>query len=82
MEMRLRRIGDRPLLLARLEMVQIQDGNQPPRRPMMALHDDQMPGWAQGLRQLYDVVAEEPIPSDFGDLLARLDRGSAKMSSH
>ncbi len=63
-------------------MVQIQDGNQPPRRPLMALPDDEAPGWALGLRQLYQGVAEEPIPSDFGDLLARLDARSAKNTSH
>ncbi len=80
--MRLRRVGDAPWPLARLKMVQIQDGNQSPRRPMMALPDEQTPGWAQGLRQLYQGVAEEPIPSGFGDLLARLEGRSAQRSSH
>ncbi len=63
-------------------MVQIQDGNQSPRRPMTALPEEQAPGWAQGLRQLYQGVAEEAIPSDFGELLARLDGRSAYRSSH
>ena len=31
------------------------------------------PGWAQGLRQLYDSVVEEPLPDSFKDLLAKLD---------
>lgn len=31
------------------------------------------PGWAGGLRQLYDSVLEEPLPSSFSDLLAKLD---------
>ncbi len=63
-------------------MMQIQDGNQPPRRAMTALRDDQTPGWAPGLRQLYNAVAAEPIPSDFSVLLARLDARPARGSSH
>lgn len=31
------------------------------------------PEWANGLRQLYDSVVEEPIPDTFRDLLAQLD---------
>ncbi|WP_234030233.1 NepR family anti-sigma factor [Erythrobacter mangrovi] len=31
------------------------------------------PGWAEGLRQLYDSVVEEPLPESFKDLLAKLD---------
>ncbi len=82
MEMRLRRFGDAPSPLARLKMVQIHNGNQSPRRPLMAVPDEQTPGWAQGLRELYQGVAEEPMPSDFGDLLARLDRRSVQHASH
>ena len=33
----------------------------------------QRPGWANGLRQLYDSVVEEPLPDNFKDLLAKLD---------
>jgi len=33
----------------------------------------QKPEWANGLRQLYDSVVEEPLPDSFKDLLARLD---------
>ena len=32
------------------------------------------PGWASGLRQLYDSVVDEPLPDAFTDLLAKLDR--------
>ncbi len=32
------------------------------------------PEWADGLRQLYDAVVEEPLPDTFKDLLAKLDR--------
>lgn len=32
-----------------------------------------MPGWTNGLRQLYDQVVDEDLPDAFRDLLARLD---------
>ena len=31
------------------------------------------PGWASGLRQLYDSVVDEPLPDSFKDLLSKLD---------
>lgn len=31
------------------------------------------PGWASGLRQIYDSVVDEPLPDSFKDLLSRLD---------
>lgn len=31
------------------------------------------PEWANGLRQLYDAVVDEPLPDSFKDLLAQLD---------
>lgn len=34
---------------------------------------DQLPGWTNGLRQLYDQVVDEDLPDAFRDLLARLD---------
>lgn len=34
------------------------------------------PAWADGLRQLYDSVVDEPMPDSFKDLLARLDQPS------
>jgi hypothetical protein len=34
------------------------------------------PGWASGLRQLYDSVVDEPLPASFDDLLSKLDRKS------
>ena len=36
----------------------------------------QAPGWASGLRQLYDSVVDEPLPDSFADLLSQLDRKS------
>ncbi len=33
------------------------------------------PGWAQGLRQLYNSVLNEPLPDSFDDLLKKLDKG-------
>lgn len=32
------------------------------------------PGWADGLRKLYDSVVEEPLPDSFNDLLKKLDQ--------
>jgi hypothetical protein len=32
------------------------------------------PGWADGLRQLYNQVLKEPLPDSFDDLLKKLDR--------
>ncbi|MGX7927035.1 NepR family anti-sigma factor [Tsuneonella sp. HG094] len=32
------------------------------------------PGWANGLRQLYDSVVDEPLPDTFKDLLSKLDQ--------
>jgi hypothetical protein len=31
------------------------------------------PEWADGLKQLYDSVIDEPIPDAFKDLLSKLD---------
>jgi hypothetical protein len=33
----------------------------------------ELPGWTNGLRQLYDQIVEEDLPDSFRDLLARLD---------
>jgi len=37
------------------------------------LKQNHSPGWASGLRQLYDSVAHEPLPDSLKDLLAKLD---------
>jgi hypothetical protein len=37
---------------------------------------NQAPGWASGLRQLYDSVAHEPLPDSLKDLLSKLDSKS------
>lgn len=34
---------------------------------------DGEPGWASGLRKLYNSVVEEPLPDSFDDLLKKLD---------
>ena len=34
------------------------------------------PGWAEGLRRLYDSVVDEKLPDSFEDLLKRLDQAS------
>ena len=35
--------------------------------------DEAQPAWADGLKQLYDNVVDEPLPDAFMDLLAKLD---------
>ena len=35
------------------------------------------PGWANGLRKLYDSVVDEPLPDSFKDLLDKLDTPDA-----
>lgn len=41
-------------------------------KPVFA-KDDRPPDWANGLRNLYDSVVDEPLPDSFKDLLAQLD---------
>ncbi|HKR91408.1 NepR family anti-sigma factor [Novosphingobium sp.] len=36
---------------------------------------EEEPGWADGLRKLYNSVVEEPLPDSFKDLLKKLDDG-------
>jgi hypothetical protein len=36
---------------------------------------DGEPGWAGGLRKLYNSVVDEPLPDSFKDLLKKLDGG-------
>ena len=36
------------------------------------------PGWADGLRQLYNSVVHEPLPDSFDDLLKKLDRAKTE----
>ena len=39
------------------------------------------PEWANGLKQLYDSVVDEPLPDAFRDLLAKLDGNAGGESS-
>ncbi len=41
----------------------------------------QQPQWADGLKQLYDAVVDEPLPDSFKDLLSQLDDKSSDESS-
>lgn len=36
----------------------------------------QSPDWADGLKQLYDAVVDEPLPDAFKDLLDKLDEAN------
>ena len=56
------------------------NGNQKPTDGKSAAGDasgekglENEPGWADGLRQLYDSVVNEPLPDNFKDLLSKLD---------
>lgn len=49
------------------------DGRVPRLPP--AVRKDGEPGWAEGLRKLYNSVVEEPLPDSFEDLLKKLDAG-------
>ena len=47
---------------------------QPPEKPdAQSGRKAPRPEWANGLRQLYDSVVEEPLPDSFKDLLSKLD---------
>lgn len=35
------------------------------------------PGWASGLKQLYNSVLDEPLPDSFKDLITKLDNKGA-----
>ena len=47
------------------------------KRPMRPARDRggkrPRPEWADGLRQLYDSVVNEPLPDSFADLISKLD---------
>jgi len=42
-----------------------------------AAAETQRPDWADGLRQLYDAVVDEPLPDSFKDLIDQLDTESS-----
>jgi len=53
------------------------DRKRPPGRSSKA-GDAKEPGWADGLRQLYNSVVHEPLPDSFDDLLKKLDRAKTE----
>jgi Anti-sigma factor NepR len=48
--------------------------SQPPEKPRVIPGKTGAPDWADGLRQLYDAVVDEPLPDSFKDLLTKLDQ--------
>lgn len=44
--------------------------------PVPATKKVATPGWASGLRQLYESVVDEELPDNFKDLLSKLDAKS------
>lgn len=73
MKFRLCQIGERPASPARIKMRQLSEDVQQLRQMMMPPRKGDVPGWARGLRQIYQAVAEEPVPADFSVLLNRLE---------
>lgn len=51
-------------------------GEEPDKR-----NAGEKPEWADGLRQLYNSVVEEPLPDSFKDLLSKLDDSGDQPSS-
>lgn len=47
-----------------------------PRPKPASKAQGELPGWTNGLRQLYDQVVDEDLPDSFRDLLSRLDEKS------
>ncbi len=43
-------------------------------KPIRTKGKSAKPGWADGLRKLYDGVVAEPLPDSFEDLLKKLDQ--------
>ena len=44
------------------------------KKPVRHKGKSAKPGWADGLRKLYDGVVAEPLPDSFEDLLKKLDQ--------
>ena len=57
-------------------MTRRSDNDEPPvgARPHRKKGKAGKPGWADGLRKLYDGVVAEPLPDSFEDLLRKLDQ--------
>jgi hypothetical protein len=53
------------------------DRKRTPKRSPKA-RSGKEPGWADGLRQLYNSVVHEPLPDSFEDLLKKLDQAKNK----
>lgn len=50
------------------------DKAKPPMQPATARETKRpRPEWADGLKQLYDSVVNEPLPDSFADLISKLD---------
>jgi Anti-sigma factor NepR len=49
------------------------DRNGPPDGKKPRLKSEK-PGWADGLRTMYNSVLDEPLPDSFSDLLRKLDQ--------
>ena len=52
-----------------------EEGSEKPRSaaPASTKGTAENPAWANGLKQLYDSVVDEPLPDSFNDLLAQFE---------
>lgn len=48
-------------------------GGEKDRNDVKRQKKDGQPGWANGLRQLYDSVVDEELPPEIKNLLSKLD---------
>lgn len=51
------------------------DTSAPAARRPIKTKSPEDPGWANGLRNFYSSVVEEPLPDAFSDLLRKLEDG-------
>lgn len=60
--------------MAEPDMVSDNNRSGPPIVSGVTANKKSSPDWADGLRQLYDSVVDEPLPDSFMDLLSQLDQ--------
>lgn len=62
-------------LIKELALTQPKSDGEPGTMPGLPpeVRSNGEPGWAGGLRKLYNSVVEEPLPDSFKDLLKKLD---------
>lgn len=65
------------LIVGNGDIVSKQDdtvGRDPRGKRTQSRRKGEKPGWADGLRTMYNSVLDEPLPDSFSDLLRKLDQ--------